>query len=400
MTKIDWEAAEARVIGWRRDLHRHPELSHQEHWTTRYLIDRLSAFDGVEIATPAPTGVVARLRGGRPGPIIALRADIDALPVAEQNHSDFDSQHDGVMHACGHDAHSAMLLGAAELLSRLRDRLAGEVVFIFQRGEEMSPGGAKELVDSRCLDQVQMFFALHLQPNLPGGQIEIKPGIATANRDTFHIEITGQGGHSSMPQLSVDPIVAAAAVVGALQTIVAREIDPRDAAVISVCSMLCGDGTTARLPDRASLCGTTRSFTPQVRQHLRTAMTRICRSTARSYRCGCSIRFDEWDYSAINNDPQLCELAGSAVRQALGAQAFRLAALPMSVGEDFSEYQQVAPVCFAWLGVGQSRPGCENPPLHNGRFSPDERALINGVRYYLHLAQQTGNLDAESLQRL
>ncbi|KEY58614.1 M20 family metallopeptidase [Serratia sp. DD3] len=398
MMTLDWKATEKRVIGWRRDLHRHPELSHQEHWTTGYLIEQLATFDGIDITTPAPTGVVAYLRGKHPGPTIALRADIDALPVVEQNHRDFDSQQPGVMHACGHDGHSAMLLGAAALLSQLRDQLAGEVIFIFQRGEEMSPGGAKELVDSGCLDQTQMFFALHLQPNLPSGQIEIKPGIATANRDTFHIEITGRGGHSSMPQLSIDPIVASAAVVGALQSIVAREIDPRDAAVVSLCSLLCGDGSTARLPDSASLCGTTRSFTPQVREHLRTAMTRICHSTAQAYRCKCDIRFDEWDYSAINNDPQLCELAGRAARLALGAEAFHLAALPMSVGEDFSEYQQIAPVCFAWLGVGEA--GANNAALHNACFSPDERALIAGVRYYLQLAQQTGNLTAAAVNEI
>lgn len=392
MNTIDWDTLEQQVITWRRALHRHPELSHQEHWTTRYLLDTLATFDGVEISTPAPTGVVARLRGSRPGPTIALRADIDALPIQELNHSEFTSTQPGVMHACGHDAHSAMLLGAAALFSQCRATLAGEILLIFQRGEEMSPGGAKELVDSGCLDRAQMFFGLHLQPNLPSGQLEIKPGIATANRDTFHIDILGRGGHSSMPQLSIDPIVAAAAVVGALQSIVAREIDPRDTAVISVCSLLCGDGTTARLPDSASLCGTTRSFSAEVRSHLRTAMTRICSSTALAYRCTCDLRFDEWDYSAIDNDPALCELAACAARRALGEEAFHLADRPMSVGEDFSEYQRIAPVCFAWLGTG--RADRNNPALHHACFSPDEHALIAGVRYYLELARQTGNLPA------
>ncbi|WP_206194007.1 M20 metallopeptidase family protein [Serratia microhaemolytica] len=390
MKTPDWNNIEKRLIGWRRDLHRHPEASHQEHWTTRYLAEQLATLTGIEITTPAATGVVAYLRGIQPGPTIVFRADIDAVPVTEQNRCDFSSQQPGLMHACGHDAHSAMLLAAAALLSQYRQHLHGEVIFIFQRGEELSPGGAKELVDSGCLERAQMFFALHLQPNLPCGVIEVKPGIATANRDTFHIKISGQGGHSSMPHLAIDPLVTSAAVVSALQCIVAREIDPRDSAVISLCSLQCGDGSTARLPDSAQLCGTTRSFTPQVRQQIRAAMQRVCCATAEAHRCRAEIHFEPWDYSAIDNDQQLCQLAARAARNALGDHAFRVATQPMSVGEDFSEYQHIAPVCFAWLGA--AHPHAENHALHSACFSPNEQALIAGVRYYLSLAIESGNL--------
>lgn len=383
---INWNSLEQQVIAWRRTLHQHPELSHQEFHTTRYLQQTLAQFPAITVSAPAPTGLVARLKGAKPGPTVALRADIDALPVQEQNACDYASQNPGIMHACGHDAHAAMLLGAISALTQLRERLAGEVIFIFQRGEEMSPGGAKELVDSGTLDDAQMFFGLHLNPAQSAGTLSVKPGAATANRDTFNIVLRGKGGHSAMPQSAVDPLVASSALVGALQTIVAREVDPGETAVISVCSLICGDGTTARLPDEAHLCGTTRTFSPQIRQQVKQAIARITAAIAAAYRCTEEVRFADWDYSAINNDSALCQRALQAARTALGDARVILAEKPMSVGEDFSEYQRIAPVCFAWLGV--AREGLDNPPLHNARFSPDESALIDGVRYYVALIEQ------------
>ena len=375
-----------QVIAWRDDLHRHPELSHAEYETTDYIARQLTSFGRLEVSRPAPTGVVARLKGAQPGRTIAFRADIDALPVQEKLNSVHCSTQSGVMHACGHDAHTAMLLGAAKALSEQWQSICGEIVFIFQRGEEMSPGGAKELVDLGVLDGVEMFFALHVLPALPCGRIALKRGVATANRDTFNIYIHGQGGHSSMPHLSVDPGVTAAETVLALQTIVAREIDPKESAVISVCSIISGDGTTAAIPNDAHICGTNRTFTPQVRAQIKQAMTRIVQGVAQAHRCQVEVKFDEWDYSAIVNDDQLCAIARQVVETNLGPDCFQEESSPMSVGEDFSEYQALAPVCFAWLGVG--RAGAENPPLHNSYFNPDERAFIHGVKYYLGLARQ------------
>lgn len=375
-----------QVIAWREDIHRHPELSHVEYTTSDYLFNQLASFGRLEVSRPATTGVVARLKGAQPGPIIAFRADIDALPVQEKLVSDHCSTQPGVMHACGHDVHSAMLLGAARALSEQWQSIRGEIVFIFQRGEEMSPGGAKELVDLGVLNGVEMFFALHVLPALPSGVIALKRGVATANRDTFHIEIHGQGGHSSMPHLSVDPGVAAAEAVLALQTIVSREIDPQESAVISVCSIISGDGTTAAIPNDAHICGTNRTFTPQVRAQIKQAMTRIVSGVAQAHRCQGEVRFDDWDYSAIVNDEKLCDIARRVVQTSLGEGCYREESRPMSVGEDFSEYQALAPVCFAWLGVG--REGQDNPPLHNSYFNPDEQAFIQGVKYYLGLARE------------
>lgn len=375
-----------QVIAWREAIHSNPELSHVEYETTDYIYQQLRQFEHLKVSRPAQTGVVARLKGGQPGRTIAFRADIDALPIEEKIVSPFSSKKPGVMHACGHDVHTAMLLGAAKALSEQWQSIKGEVVFIFQRGEEMSPGGAKELVDLKVLDGVEMFFALHVLPALSSGTIALKRGIATANRDTFNIHIQGKGGHSSMPHLSIDPGVAAAEAVLALQTIVAREVDPKESAVISVCSIISGDGTTAAIPNDAYICGTNRTFTPQVRTQLKEAMTRIVTGVAQAHRCQSEVRFDDWDYSAIVNDEHLCDIARTVVETYLGKEQLREESTPMSVGEDFSEYQAVAPVCFAWLGVG--RDTGENPALHNSFFNPDERAYIQGVKYYLGLARE------------
>lgn len=376
----------AQILRWRRHLHQHPELSHQEHDTLRYLRTELARFPAVSVSEVSGGGLIARLKTPRPGPVIALRADIDALPLQEQVVSDFASQTPGVMHACGHDCHAAMLLGAVMALSERRERLSGEIIFIFQVGEEMPPGGARALVDSGLLGDAQMFFALHLDPRLPAGQLRIRPGVATANRDTFTIRVAGQGGHSAMPHLCRDPLVAAAALAGTLQTIVAREVNPEETAIVSLCSLICGDGTIARLPDSAELCGTVRNFSAQTQEHIRAAIVRISGQVCGALRCEAHVSFADWDYRAVYNDPQLSRLALDAARSVFGQDGVIESARPDCVGEDFSEYQRIAPSCFAWLGAGV--PGQENAPLHHVLFCPDETALPLGVGYYLALVER------------
>lgn len=382
MDNINWQQLSRQISLWRAAIHRYPELSHQETVTTEYITGQLSSFLQLQISRPAATGLIVRLKGARPGRTIAFRADIDALPVEEKSGLTCASVRPGLMHACGHDMHSAILMGVASALAPLQSSLAGEVVFIFQRGEEMSPGGAKELVESGALSDIEMFFALHILPALPCGTIALKRGIATSNRDTFSIHIHGRGGHSSMPHLTIDPLIAASAVVQGLQTIIAREISPRESAVISVCSLICGDGTTAAIPNDARLCGTTRTFTPAVREQIKEAMPRIVRGIAQAHRCEARVDFDEWDYSAIVNDEALCSLAEKAARS---CGQFHQDDSPAFVGEDFSEYRTLAPICFAWLGAARGEG--EQAGLHNSSFNPDERALLHGVRYYLALAQ-------------
>lgn len=383
MKNIDWPPLEKQLAEWRAAIHRYPELSHHETVTTDYIVQQLSRYPQLEITRPAATGLVVRLKGASPGRTVAFRADIDGLPVQEKSGLACASTRPGLMHACGHDMHSAMLMGAASTLAQRQASLKGEAVFIFQRGEEMSPGGAKELVDAGVLADVEMFFALHVQPMLPAGTIALRRGVATSNRDTFHIHIEGRGGHSSMPHLIIDPLIAASAAVQALQSIVSREINPRESAVISICSLICGDGTTAAIPNDARLCGTTRTFTPQVRQQIKEAMPRIVQDVARAHRCRGEVVFDAWDYSAIVNDEALCDLAAAAAGE---TGLYQEEDAPAFVGEDFSEYRAIAPVCFAWLGA--AREGEEWAPLHNAYFNPDEAALLHGTRYYLSLAQK------------
>jgi amidohydrolase len=383
--EVEWRQLAQQIADWRAAIHRYPELSHEEFVTTDYIVQQLSAYPQLQISRPAATGAVVRLKGALPGRTIAFRCDIDALPVEEKTALPFASSRPGLMHACGHDFHTAMLMGAASVLAARQQQIKGEIVFIFQRGEEMSPGGAKELIDAGVLNDVEMFFALHVLPALPCGVIALKRGIATANRDTFNIWLRGKGGHSSMPHLTVDPCIAAAEVVQALQTIVAREINPRESAVVSVCSLICGDGTTAAIPNDAHICGTNRTFTPEVRAQVKEAMTRIVHAVAQAHRCEGEIVFDSWDYSAIVNDEALCDIAAHVAQALSPEESFREEHDPMFVGEDFSEYQAQASVCFAWLGVGN---GQQEPPLHNSFFNPDERALTQGVKYYLGLAEK------------
>ncbi len=383
---MTWQEVNQLVIRWRRILHRRPELSHQEFATTRFIQRVLQPMRELHIERVSPTGLIARLSGATPGPVIALRADIDALPLAEASGRPWSSRHAGVMHACGHDAHTAMLLGALHMLYARRKQLAGEVIFIFQAGEEMPPGGAHDLVRSGALNGADCFIALHLDPLLPTGQIRIKPGIATAYRDTFDITVNGRGGHSAMPHQCRDPLVASAALVGAVQTIVAREISPQQAAVISICSLVCGDGTIARLPDFAQLCGTVRCFSLPVKQTIRSAMARICQHIGMAYGCTAEVKFAEWDYQAINNDPGLSQRLITLARKIPGITQVREDTQPASVGEDFSEYQQLAPVCFGWLGVGAN--SADNAPLHSIHFDPDEEAFLAGVRYYVEAVNE------------
>lgn len=231
---------EQDVLTWRRHLHANPELSFQEHKTADYIVEQLTRFGGLKISRPTATSVVAYLQGAAAGPCYALRADIDALPLQEKNDEPFCSTNPGVMHACGHDAHTAMLLGAARVLCQMQAQLTGSVCFIFQHAEELPPGGAQELVDLGYLDDVSMIFGLHVFPTVPTGIVNMKQGIFSAACDNFDIVIQGKGGHGSTPQYCIDPIVIGAEVATSLQNIVARKIDPLTVPVLSITTFQAG----------------------------------------------------------------------------------------------------------------------------------------------------------------
>jgi amidohydrolase len=246
----------------------------------------------LELSRPVEISVIAVLHGNKPGPMWALRADIDALPLQEESGETFSSCKPGVMHACGHDAHTAMLMGAAKVLCRLQNQLHGSIKFIFQPAEEVPPGGARELVEKGVVDNVEKIFGLHVFPTSPTGKITLKEGVYVASSDNFDITISGQGGHGSMPQFCIDPVVIGAEVVTALQNVVARNIDPINAPVLTIATFQAGDSYNV-IPDSARLAGTVRTHNQQVREQVPQLMQRIVEGVVSAHGARCEIRWQQ-----------------------------------------------------------------------------------------------------------
>ena len=372
------------VISWRRYLHQNPELSFHEERTAQFVADTLASFGNLEIARPTPTSVVARLIGSRPGPVLAMRADIDALPIEEKNTHDFVSRHPGVMHACGHDGHTSMLLGAAKVLSARREEIAGEIRFVFQHAEELNPGGAEELVKAGVMDGVDMIIGAHLWLPMPYGQVGVRSGALMASPDNFVITITGSGGHAAIPHETTDSIAIAAQVITNLQHIVARNVDPLASAVVSV-TRIAGGTTYNVIPGQVELAGTVRTFDPALRARMPELMKRIVGGITAAH--GATFTFD-WDagYRPVINDERASDLLRRAVVRALGADAL-VDAIPTMGGEDFSAYQEEVPGSFFFIGARNEERGITNPH-HHECFDLDERALDSGTRIFVAAAME------------
>jgi amidohydrolase len=373
-----------RVIGWRRKLHANPELSFNEEETAQFVHDTLAGFGGLELSRPTATSVVARLVTGRPGPVLAMRADMDALAITEETGLDFASANTGVMHACGHDGHTAMLLGAAQELVAQRDRLAGEVRFFFQHAEEIFPGGAEEMVQHGVMDGVARVIGAHLWADLEVGKVGVPSGPVTAAPDTFWITIRGKGGHAAIPQQTVDPVAIGAQVVTNLQHIVSRGIDPIDSAVLSITQFHAGTAHNV-IPETAELNGTVRSLDPALRTHIPAQMERIIRGVTEAH--GATYEFTyERGYRPVVNDADVTADLAAVVEAVCGAGA--LAPMrPVMVGEDFSAYQQKAPGTFFFVGAARAIDGAVHPH-HHPKFDIDERALETGVRVFVEAARR------------
>ena len=373
---------EARAIAWRRHLHANPELSFEEHETAAFIERTLRSFGGLEIERPAGTAVVARLHGARPGKVVVLRADTDALPIQEENTLPYASTRPGVMHACGHDGHTAMLLGAAELLVGRRDELAGEVRFVFQHAEEVPPGGAREIVEAGVVDGADLVAGVHLLSTLHTGHVSAVPGAVMAAADLFTVEILGHGGHGANPHETVDPVVVAAQVITNLQQIVARETDPFDSVVVSVTTLAAG---TARnvIPGSARIGGTVRTLSTTRREEVRRAMERVIAGVTSAHRA--DYRFDfEIGYDPVVNDRDAAEAVQRAIVAELGEEAL-VEVHPVMGGEDFSAYGAVAPAVFFWVGTGNEE--LETMfPHHHPRFDIDEAALRDGIAVFARTA--------------
>ncbi len=382
---MNFDNIEKDIIKWRRILHENPELSFKEYKTTEFIKEKLLSFGNIEIIQPTETGVIGKLKGSSQGKTVAFRADIDALPLDEKTECGFRSKNNGIMHACGHDMHTAILLGLARILSENKHRIKGEVLFIFQRGEEMAPGGAGELKKSGVLNGMDMVFSLHVMPGEKTGRIGVKRDTATANKHTFDIYVKGKGGHSSMPQQVKDPILIGSEIVTNLQSVVARNVDPFNTAVISTASFKSGEEYGV-IPDTAHLTGAVRTFDGKTRERVKNRMKLIVENILKAYEAGGEIKFFENDYKAVYNDEELCDITEKVIMKKFGKDALVIKERPESFSEDFSEYINPAKGCMVWLGVDKD--GKENPKLHNPYFSPNEEAMITGVKYFFGIAEE------------
>jgi amidohydrolase len=361
---VNTTALTTDVVAWRRHLHANPELSFEEHETARFVEETLASFGGLELERPTPTSVVARLRCDRPGRTLALRADMDALPIHEDSGVEFASRNDGVMHACGHDGHTATLLAVARTLVERRDELTGEVRFVFQHAEELPPGGAQELVAAGVLDGVDAIVGAHLFSTLEVGKVAVIGGPCTAAADVFSATIRGKGGHAAFPHETVDPIAVAAQAIANLQHIVARATPPLDSAVVSV-TRIAGGTADNIIPESVSLGGTVRTYRSEVRERTREAIERTLNGVTAAH--GADYELDyTFGYDPVVNDTELAAL----MREAAGYDRL-VEHDPIMGGEDFSAYLRAAPGCFVFVGAGE--PGAY--PHHHPRFTIDERAL-------------------------
>jgi amidohydrolase len=370
---------EAKAVAWRRHLHAHPELSFEEHETSQYVYDRLAEIGGLELERPTPTSVVAHLRSPRAGRTLALRADIDALPITEETGLEFASTRPGAMHACGHDGHTAMLLAAATALVERRDELAGEIRFIFQHAEEKLPGGARELVAAGVMEGVDLVVGAHLFADVEAGQVAVPVGPLAAAADEFTAEIRGRGGHAAAPHEATDPIVAAAEIVLSLQHVVSRNVDPIKSAVVSVTQIHAGTAKNI-IPEAVQLAGTVRTFDPEVRSAIREAMERVLRGVSEAH--GATYEFDYSEgYDAVLNDADAAALVRAAAVAELGEDAI-VHQPPIMGGEDFSAYLTAAPGVFFIVGAG----GKGAFPHHHPRFTIDEAAFRSGIAVFVRTA--------------
>ena len=393
-------AAEARVIAWRRDLHQHPELGNREFRTAALVADHLRSLGFDEVRTGvAHTGVVGLLKGGLPGPVVALRADMDALPVAEEVdlpfasrvRAEWNGEPVGVMHACGHDAHTAILMGVAEVLAGLRAQLRGSVKFLFQPAEELPPegedGGAKMMIAEGAMDNPSTVavFGLHVTSRLPLGVIGYRPGPAMASADNLKITIHGRQTHGAMPWFGVDPIVTSAQVILGLQTVVSRQTDlTREPAVVTI-GTIKGGLRENIIPDSVEMRGTIRAFDEGMRDEIHERVTTLAEAIARGSRAGCTVCIRK-NYPVTVNDPALTHAMLPTLRRVAGEAQVQL--VPKVMGsEDFSFFQRVVPGLFIFLGVVP--PGTSThdaAPNHSPRFFIDERCLVLGVRALAQLA--------------
>lgn len=384
--RADIRALQPQLVEWRRRLHQKPELAFREQLTAEFVCQKLTEW-GIEHQTQiAQTGIVATIAGHRPGPVLAIRADMDALPIQEQNQVPYRSQHDGIMHACGHDGHTAIALGTACYLAQHRNDFAGTVKMIFQPAEE-GPGGAKPMIEAGVLKNpdVDAIIGLHLWNQLPLGTVGVRAGALMAAVELFECKIQGKGGHGAIPQQTIDSIVVAAQVVNALQTIVARNVNPIESAVVTVGEFHAGTAENV-IADSARMRGTVRYYNPQFEgffgQRIEQIINGICQAHGASY----DLRY--WQlYPAVINHPDMADLVRSVAECVVETPAGIVPECQTMGGEDMSFFLQEVPGCYFFLGSANLSRGL-NFPHHHPRFDFDETALSMGVEIFIRCVEK------------
>ncbi len=382
-------AIQEDLISWRRHLHQYPELSFQEYKTTKFIEEKLKTFGSLTIDRPTRTGLIAHLSGRKPGlpRTIAIRADIDALPIQENNDLSFSSQNPKVMHACGHDGHTAILLALAKLLLEDPSCFCGEVRLIFQHAEELPPGGAIELLKAGAVDGVDLVLGLHLSSNFDTGIFGVKRDVLTAAVDRFDITLTGKGGHCAYPEQTLDPVPAMAELIMTLQTIVSRKIAPRDPVVVSICMAHTGTAYNI-IPDDAAITASVRTFNPETRNQIEREVRKIASGIAISHDLNAVVNY-EYGYPSVINDPELAQLAEQTLVKRFGSnQVMHIDSL--MPGEDFSYFLRDCQGFFVELGSGNIAKGTDQPH-HSPKYLLDEDALLYGVQYFLDMVRELLN---------
>ncbi len=365
----------ATQIAWRRHLHQHPELSNREFKTTKFLKKELKKLGLKLLKVNYPTGVIAELSGRRKGPTVAIRADIDALPVTERTAVPFKSTVPGVMHACGHDAHTSVVLGVATLLAERREELNGNVRFIFQPSEETPPGGARHMIASGAMKNVAVIFGLHVEPHLQVGKIGLRDGSVFAANWDFDVIVHGRGGHGARPHMGIDAIVVAAQVINRVQQMVSRETDPIEPVVVSFGEI---HGGTARnvVAETVRMTGTARWLSEKLDRRIPSMLKRAIASVGVSYGARCEI-VDIGSYPLLKNDPSVNAIYRRSWEQLFGRGKIALTE-PVLGSEDFARYLDCAPGAMFRLGIMNKKIKADQP-WHSAYFKVDEEAIYYGT---------------------
>lgn len=386
----DLNSRNDQIIGYRQYLHQHPEPSFKEYETSQFIFDEMSKLDNVEVTRPTETSVLVKIRGGKPGKKVGLRADIDALPIQEERPElHFQSKKDGLMHACGHDGHTAILMVATQFLAERADELEGEIYCIFQHAEELPPGGAQEMVATGLFNDLDFIYGHHLSSTIPLGTMDIKNGPNSGNSDLYELKIFGRGGHAAYPHGSIDPIVIGGQIIEKFQTIISRKVDPIHAAVISNTVFHAGASNALNIiPDTAYLGGSVRTDDAVVRKFIAEEIEKVIKATCEAHGATYELNYTN-GYGAVYNDEFATEIVRGIADDLFPGKTVKL---PLSLGgEDFSAFTDIIPGTYIWIGAGNAEKGYDYPH-HHPKFAIDEDSFLIGAKMFVAVAANYSKL--------